>query len=73
VIQNLIHFSFGRRFSFSFYLVSHKMFLFLFSFSFAKRFSFDFSFSLTNLVSFSFSYQNIPRWDGKMSISFQAE
>ena len=62
IIRNLIHFSFGKRFRFSFYLVSERKFLFLFRFSFHKRFSFYFSFSLTNLVSFSFSfsYQNIP-------------
>ena len=56
-------FSVFERFSFSFYLVSDRAFLFLFSFSFPKIFSLDFSFSLTNLpsisFSFSFSYENI--------------
>jgi len=51
-VQNLVHFTFCKRFSFGFYLVFEGAFQFLFSFNFSKRFSF----SLANLISFSFNY-----------------
>jgi len=60
-VQNLVHFSFCKRFSFSFYLVFEGAFEFLFSFS--KGVSFSFIFSYYNLqIIYRISYRIVLKY-----------